>query len=489
MAARTHSRHQPAFPALSALVGLLLILVAGCDGGRGTEQPAKHTAGQSGDASALADPTTIDQRVSCPLGRPRGWTLEDPTTVPGGVTRVAYMRPAQLIVDRVGTATVSYGPAGQVTRTADDPPAKGDPQALTGGVEQGRAYVGDNLAMDAVGTQTLAYLDSQDFAEAGGDIADVVLVDRPLGGTWSATPTRVEERVVSRVDLDVNSDGAAAAIWIENPRDYVVRLRAVYRPSAGAPWSKPQRVPVRQSLTFDATIDDAGRVLIAYDRSLANIDGIFATRRTLAGKWSRPQLLSRGAGLPDGAGHRLFRVVMNPDGAAVVVHRPVDGNFAFTSHVNTSRMRPDGTWQAPQPQPHRLGLNGLAIDDRGRVLLGGWDHHTFRGRWGHPDGSWGEPFTIAAGLGITGHPRIAMNGRGDAVATWATKADSRTPVVWARFKPAGRRWTPPMQLTPRNAPPPLVLQSAVGDCGHAAFTWTTPVKPRKLHIRRAIPTR
>ena len=106
------------------------------------------------------------------------------------------------------------------------------------------------------------------------------------------------------------------------------------------------------------------------------------------------------------------------------------------------------------------------------------------------DGTWLEPFALAAGLDDRDNyarwgrwPDIAVNRRGDALATWATSR--RTPDTWIRYQPAGHDWSRPRRL-PTDAAP-QVLRTALGDCGHAAFTWTT-TGPRKLHTMRALPS-
>jgi hypothetical protein len=490
-------RHQPRrLLRVPALAGLLLI-AAGCDASGDTGQPDKK--GTEPDTAASTPTKSVAQYelstgaragepAPCPPGPARTWTLEALTTVPGDVNRDDNFALTDLVVSRTGTATAAFGDSGWVARTADDPPAPDDPQDPSKGLDETYLWFGTHLALDGADTQTLAYLDSVGFDEdAVTDIFDIVLTDRPPQGSWTTTPAQVDERLVHRVDLAVNASGAAAFLWME-PGTYVgeERLRAMYRAGAGASWTPPERVPVSNVSNWNVTIDDTGRVLLAYDRPFAQREGVYAMRRTAANEWNKPQRLGSAA-------HELLGVAQSAGGAVILVHGPVDGDGISTGLTYTSRMRPDGTWQAPRRQPARLGLNGLAIDARGRTLLAGWDRHTLRGRWSRPDGRWRKPFTIAADIaasvdephqwGLT--PRLALNRRGDALATWA--AGGRTPVVWARTKPAGRAWTPAVRVTPRNDPP-QVFVAAIGDCGHGAFAWTTPGQPSKLQLRRATPT-
>jgi hypothetical protein len=450
--------------------------------------PESEAPGVEVTADAAARP------VACSGGRARTWALEEPALVAGGVGRLFYSV-SGLVVDRAGTATVAYSKIKNSVRTADYPPDGADPQNPKGAPGKTYAYYGQQLVVDASGTRTMAFVDADESTGGDGESGNLVFADRPVGGTWMPT-ARVKDRLVLRIHLVVNSHGAAAVIWTDSdPQPYPgmvgdVRLRAMYRPSAGAPWSKPQRLPVRDFFESFVTIDDAGRVLLAYDVPFGDNPGVYAVRRSKAGTWGARTRLSRGPGLPGGSGHRLFRLEQNADGAAVAVHAPVDGESTATGQVNISRMRPDGTWTSPQRQPHLLGLAGAGIDDRGRVLLAGSAGKDLRVRWSRPDGSWGAPSVIAASTGVTGwglRPHVVVNRRGEALAAWATKSPAGRITTWYRLKPTHGDWTEPQRLTAPKQPP-LLMEAALGDCGHAAFAWTVPGDPRQLYLTSTAPS-
>lgn len=68
--------------------------------------------------------------------------------------------------------------------------------------------------------------------------------------------------------------------------------------------------------------------------------------------------------------------------------------------------------------------------------------------------------------------------------TWG--AQRRNPLARARYKPAGQSWTRPVRVTDPDKPPQL-LGTAIGECGHVAFTWSTRSTPRRLFLLRATP--
>jgi hypothetical protein len=387
---------------------------------------------------------------------------------------------AHIIVARDGTATVAYQGADNVARTADDPPADDDPMDPSGGREETWLESGDHLAVDGNGTQTMVVQEPVRYnSNTFREFYDLVVADRPAGGSWSTAPVTVKDKeITGGVDVAVNTSGAAVLVGAQDG-GYL----AAYRPAAGAPWSGPERIPVARAYDFDVDIDDAGRIVLAYDRPYAKPPGVYAIRRSRDGRWAPSKQLG-------GRDSVLFAMALNSDGVAVVSHGPTDDGTPL-GRLFTSRMTADGTWQAPVPHPHSLGLHGVIVGERGRALLGGWDGGRLWGRWSRPNGAWRRPFTIAAEADDTGRwglaPLVTANGRGDALAAWGTRTSAGDLRVWVRFATAGRDWTEPQRVTPTNHQPTR-FDAAIGDCGHAAFAWTPAGKPRQLHIRRATPS-
>jgi hypothetical protein len=419
----------------------------------------------------------------------QSWTMHDIATVSGDLNVPQWGTP-DVVVSRTGTATVAWTAwSGRPTisilviRTAEDPPAPTDPQDPThGALLPVFPQYEDYLGIDAADAQTLVY--QEDVAAGGFDeSSDLVLSDRATGGGWSSSPTEVvQDRFIpDGAQLAVNADGASVVVWQDESPGGDEHLYASYRDAAGSEWTRPERVPVTRPFDVHVGIDDAGSVLLGYDRILDKGSGVKAIRRTPAGGWGKPRRLS-------GPDNEIFAMAVSAGGAAVVTFSHVDGDGRPDGPPFTSRMSPSGSWGAPVRQPNDLGLSQRAVDAdaKGRVLVAGWDGTDLTGRRSRPDGRWRKPFIVAADVS---KPRISqvqvvVNRRGDALVAWS--AMGRVEQVWARFKLAGQEWTRPMKLT-RADSPTRWFGVAVGDCGHAAIAWTTR-NTRQIQVRRVSPT-
>lgn len=130
---------------------------------------------------------------------------------------------------------------------------------------------------------------------AGGPLQweDLVLPDRVPGAGWPRSPAKLRHRIIESSRLAVNASGAAVVMWSQ----YVTstddeELYASYRDAAGARWTTPERVPAPNAFSADVDIDDAGRVLVVYDRIADNHEGVWAIRRTPTGRWGERRHLS-----------------------------------------------------------------------------------------------------------------------------------------------------------------------------------------------------
>lgn len=501
---------------VSVLVCALVIIPAGCDtGGRSSPDPRTAASPAQSAQSAQSAPTAASassapdsvspspvlrrQVVPCssPSGRTRSWTMHGIATVAKGWV-IQGRGLLGMVVARDGTATVAWsGPrpmsapmaGADLVGLADDPAAPGDPQDPTHGaqVEATVPEFSDHLGIDAAGTQTLLYQDDRGPTSDGSDeFYDLVLSDRAPGAGWATSPALIRNRELTeeKADLAVNASGAAVASWSEfrSPGGDEV-LYASYRKSAGAAWTAPQRLPIPGAFVAHVGIDDAGRVLLVYDRILDKHAGVWALRRTASGHWVKRHRLS-------GPGTELFSSAVGAGGAAVVTSGHVDGDGRSDRPPFTVRMSPGGRWGAPVSQPNGLGVFGLkpaGMDARGRALIVGWEGADLVGRWSRPDGRWRAPFDITAGVPKPNRfpLEVAVNRRGDALVVWAVQA--RVAQLWARYKPVGQAWTKPARIS-RADSPPRWFDAAVGDCGHVAIAWTTHHN-RQVQIRRASPTR
>jgi hypothetical protein len=338
---------------------------------------------------------------------------------------------------------------------------------------------GDFLDIDAADVRTLA---SMPVSVGAGPlpVLGLVLSDRAPGGGWSNPAPIAQPRILfGDVHLAVNASGAAVVMWLEERRNSV--LFASYRDAAGAGWTAPGRVPAPGAFNFAVDIDDAGRVLLAYDRIVGNREGVWAVRRASSGRWGATRRVG-------GPGKELFSLGLGAGGAAVVTY----GHFGGPGYGRPDRppfarrMSPTGNWRAPVRQPDRLGSLFTGVDAKGRALITGWRGTDLIGRWSRSDGRWRTPFVLAADARTTIRElEVVVNRRGDALLVWAETGPGRP--VWARYQPAGQDWTKPVKLTQADNPP-RKFSAALGDCGHAAIAWSTLGNHQLIQIRRAFPT-
>lgn len=475
----------------SALVCILLVLPVSCDQGASPRDPATplRDAAAPTTSAATTTPAAPDgvtprrlrrEPVPCPA-KATHFVMHDIATVSQG--QMVADSPPDVTVSSAGTATVAWSLRSGGIRTADDPPAPGDPQNPTHKASLFANFpeFNDYLSVDAADAQTLVY---KEHVPGGGSnaVSDVVRADRARGAEWSSSPAAVLHRVrPDATQLAVNASGAAVVMWQKYPfpgRDEPVHIS--YRNSAGAGWTSPERVPVAQAFGAQVGIDDAGRVLVVYDRLF---DGVFAVRRTPAGRWEKPQHLG-------GASTETFGMAVGAGGAAVVTYGVVYDAGVPIGPQFTSRMSPTGIWGPPvrQPEGPPFGLVSGAVDmdAKGRALIAGWHGTDLMGRWSRPNGRWRKPFVLAADVSKPRHfsLEVVVNRRGDALVVWGAKEG--VDQLWVRYRLAGQPWTEPFKVTQADSPPRW-LNASIGECGHSAVAWTTR-NGRQIQVRRATPT-
>lgn len=470
-----------------AALSCVLLLQASC-----VAYQSSGSSGASADSEAVAG---IDVRATNPRGAGvsvpapcrsetlRAWSFRDVATR----RLVAYGRLEDLAVSQTGTATVAWTESvdsGEV-HTMNDPAAPGDPQSPAGPPDPQRREVfdvfGDGaLGVDAADTQTLIWLSDERGPGAGPspftEFFDIVVADRNPGARWSDSPAVLGAGTIGSHQLAVNAAGAAVVAWSQYEGRRIV-VHASYRAAAGAEWAPMESVATNSSAQ-GVGIDDSGHVLLLFSRT-GRRGATYAVRRTPAGTWQKPDRI-----FGDDEGGDL---VVAADGSAIVM-RTHFADGATSGYPITYRMAPSGRWK--RPVRHRAftdvlwGGRSIDIDARGKSMMAGWEGTDLIVKWSRPDGTWRRPCVIAQGVNapqsLNPGARVEVNRRGDALVVWGAKG--RVPQLWARFKPAGRRWSQPVKLT-RGSSLPDSYTTELGDGGHAAIAWM-PRNGRQLHVVR-----
>lgn len=311
------------------------------------------------------------------------------------------------------------------------------------------------VAVDANGDAIAVWVPSRGTEPLGAQVAR-----RPAGAAWTSPVTLSQ---LPAYDLHVATDakGDAVAVWESHPHASY-RVQAVRRPAGGA-WTSPVMLSAAGENARDAqvAVDARGDAVVVWDRFDGAHWRVQATRRPLAGPWSRPVTLS--AAGQDG---RFPQVAVDAKGDALVVWGRLDGAH---SRILAASRRPGGAWTSPvtlSGSEHAVGDPQAAMDAKGDVVV----------VWGRLDraagleqaqavrrpvgGAWTSPVTLSGPEDAVGAPQVAVDRNGDAVVVWTARGG-----VHSARRPAGGAWTSPVKLSKREfrASTPQVAMDAKGD--------------------------
>lgn len=258
----------------------------------------------------------------------------------------------------------------------------------------------------------------------------------PGAGPWSA-PQAVSVEVARSPRLAIGRD-EALAIWSGRESAGLPIEVAVRSPdgswSAPLPLSRPGVAAASPSVAVDA----AGNAVAVWIE-----DAVMVAERPAGGAFGAPVAVSAPGIFPRQFGREQPpQIVLGTGGRAAIAWRRVvaPGRFAVEA---TSRARP-GRWRAPRRISPGAGRSvsqiALAGDARGRLAIG-WIQPRGAGvvsvRVGRAgDGRFGpvEPLSVA-GREQPVAPRLAMDGRGRALAAWIGTIDRRRAIRVADRRP------------------------------------------------------
>ncbi len=325
-----------------------------------------------------------------------------------------------------GLLLASIGTALVVGATAVGAPTWGTPAQIS----SGERALGPELALNAAG-EGLVVWDQEvgsDCPESPASLSCIHIVQaaaRARGSTVWQTPVEISRPGVGALPRGaLDPSGNAAIIWVHDiGRDRVVQ--ATYRKGPAGAWPEPSDLsePSLQVRNHVVRLDAAGDVVVAWaERTEATFAVRAAVRSAATGVWGAPVALSRPGGNASGGPS----IALTPSGRPVVA------------------------W----------------IED-GVVRAAPGDAAT---------GVWGPPVDLSGSAGLAeGDSQVAVDASGDAAVIWAGRsAGSGRDVVLAAFRPGAGGWGPPVEIGTARTASAAEPQVAVDGSGDAVATWVGP---------------
>lgn len=249
---------------------------------------------------------------------------------------------------------------------------------------------------------------------------DALYIDEPGGS------------IVRTTHVAVNASGSGHAVWVDGSgpgAKFKGVWTAAFNPDEG--WSPPIKIEEDVDPHSDAprvAVDDAGNVLVAWQRSDGERERIWTNRLSPGGSWGTPAALEG----PETGDARDPRVVLSPDGDGIVVWRQAgasaDDVLAALYERDTGFSPGVILGDGPAPTDE---VAEVAIDSGGRCLVVWVDGATVMADYFTPELSWRGAIEIGdSESGGPATPHVAISPEGFGVAVWADAAG-----IWAnRFE-------------------------------------------------------
>jgi len=280
--------------------------------------------------------------------------------------------------------------------------------------------------------------------------------ERPAGGRWSRPVTISSHGSASAVQIAVDADGGAIAMWsaLEGRR---FSVQAATRSSAGT-WSAPERLSAagESATSPSVALDAKGDALAVWQRTRAGASSIQSSTRPAGGDWGTAAELAR-VSTTSGADSAQPHVAVGAKGDAAAV-------WTDDGAVQAALKPAGGVWRTPQALTARAGSSVAAqvvVDGAGNVVAAWLDDtgSVVRASVHAPGGHWGTPKRISRIRQMAGGPRLATGGRDTTIAVWTTFSG----VASATLRP-GDGWQAPVDISGRaDAFSTPVAMSSRGD--------------------------
>ena len=244
------------------------------------------------------------------------------------------------------------------------------------------------------------------------------------GAGWSApVPIDAGAGDAHAPEIAVDRQGTSTAVWYAF--DGIANgIFAATRPPGGA-WDAPARLDAAaggDASNPALSMDPGGRGFAAWPQYEGGPWGIWAARHVPDAGWDNASRVDRGTGVVEDV-----QIAAGGNGSAVAVWKAFGETRAL---IQASRFVPASGWTPPvnvsEGIPDSASDPQVAMDAAGRALAV-WTHangsyHAIYASRSEPSGGWGPPVRIGSAsvnASASGRfPRVAMDGRGGAIAVW-----------------------------------------------------------------------
>jgi hypothetical protein len=336
-----------------------------------------------------------------------------------------------------------------------------------------------HIALDARGDTVAIWRREDGTLEGGVNKYEVQAAFRPSGGAWQATETlSVPDGAGESADeatVAFDRRGDVFAVWdayssnVPNG-DAHFRVRSAFRPVGGV-WQAPVDLSPVEAPGGEhpsLAVDVQGDATVSWNRGAGPVQEAF---RPAGDTWQGPVDLTQGSAAGD-----LSQVAFDKQGDALAIWQGGGG-------LQSAFMPAGGVWQPTATFGSELVAGSdFAINGRGDAVAvwaswteGFLSHRVVLAAFRPAGGEWQVPVDLPEEIHGEDwrwepyEPRVAIDEQGDAVVVWS-REQGQNGVVSA-FRPAGGYWQQPVDLTPteESAVSPDV---AFDDQGDAIAAWS-----------------
>lgn len=317
---------------------------------------------------------------------------------------------------------------------------------------------------------------------------DNIYANRFTPSSGWGTPELIETDTGQAKDpqIAIDDEGNAIAVWVQNDGNFSIYANR-FKSSTGN-WGTAELI---ENKDFEAqkpqiAINGNGDAIVVWSHYKGGYSDIYANRFTSStGNWVGEVNIESGTG-----DAQMPQVAIDSAGNAIAVWHQYDG-----SHWNiyANRFTPSGGWVEAETiesgtgnayEPH------IAIDAAGNAIAVWYQHDgTINSIYANrftPTSGWGSAELIELGVHNVDHPRVAIDGNGNAIAVWTQFDGSRWSVYANRFTPSsGWGSAETIESSSNDAAQDVPPQIAFDGNGNAIAVWQ---QDDSIYVNRFTPT-